>query len=61
MRSPNTTNCTMKYSSDPEQFTITLVNMDGHNVDQDLAVDVDASEEEYTIDKIEDIPIAYVS
>ncbi|CBF85865.1 hypothetical protein AN1941.2 [Aspergillus nidulans FGSC A4] len=44
--------------SDPKQFTITLVNMDGHNVDQDLAVDVDASEEEYTIDKIEDIPIA---
>jgi hypothetical protein len=51
----------MKYSSDPEQFTITLVNMDGHNVDQDLAVNVDASEEEYTIDKIKDIPIAYVS
>ncbi|KAL4733595.1 Ser-Thr-rich glycosyl-phosphatidyl-inositol-anchored membrane family-domain-containing protein [Aspergillus similis] len=44
--------------SDPEQFTITLVNMDGYNVDEDLAVDVDASKEEYTIDKIKDIPIA---
>ncbi|KAL4752806.1 hypothetical protein BDW72DRAFT_191578 [Aspergillus terricola var. indicus] len=43
--------------SDPEQFTITLVN-DRHDVDEDLAVDVDASEEEYTVDKIKDIPIA---
>ncbi|KAL6238110.1 hypothetical protein BDW75DRAFT_39489 [Aspergillus navahoensis] len=44
--------------SDPEQFTITLVNMNGHNVDEDLAVDVDASKEEYTVDRIKDIPIA---
>ncbi|KAL4972054.1 Ser-Thr-rich glycosyl-phosphatidyl-inositol-anchored membrane family-domain-containing protein [Aspergillus desertorum] len=44
--------------SDPKRFTITLINMDGHNVDEDLVVDVDTSEEEYTVDKVKDIPIA---
>ncbi|KAL4989894.1 Ser-Thr-rich glycosyl-phosphatidyl-inositol-anchored membrane family-domain-containing protein [Aspergillus falconensis] len=44
--------------SDPEKFTITLVNMNGHDVDEDLAVDVDASKEEYTVDNVKNIPIA---
>ncbi|KAI9372912.1 Ser-Thr-rich glycosyl-phosphatidyl-inositol-anchored membrane family-domain-containing protein [Aspergillus egyptiacus] len=67
--SPATTNQKVDFSkpftirwetvpSDPEQFTITLVNMDGHNVDRDLAKDVDSSDEEYTIEPVDDVPIA---
>ncbi|RDW81130.1 GPI anchored serine-threonine rich family protein [Aspergillus mulundensis] len=67
--SPSTTNQKVDFSkpftikwgsvpSDPEQFTITLVNMDGHNVNKDLAVDVDASKEEYRVEKVADIPLA---
>ncbi|KAL2835220.1 Ser-Thr-rich glycosyl-phosphatidyl-inositol-anchored membrane family-domain-containing protein [Aspergillus cavernicola] len=44
--------------SDPQNFTITLVNMLGHNVNQDLVKNIDSSEEEYTIEGVDDIPIA---
>ncbi|KAL4909022.1 Ser-Thr-rich glycosyl-phosphatidyl-inositol-anchored membrane family-domain-containing protein [Aspergillus multicolor] len=67
--SPGTTNQKVDFSKpftikwgtvngDPDQFTITLVNMDGHRVNKDLAKDVDASKEEYRVEKVADIPVA---
>ncbi|KAL4920018.1 Ser-Thr-rich glycosyl-phosphatidyl-inositol-anchored membrane family-domain-containing protein [Aspergillus aurantiobrunneus] len=43
--------------SDPQNFTITLVNANSHNVNKDIAVDVDSSEEEYRVERIRDIPV----
>ncbi|KAL3479901.1 Ser-Thr-rich glycosyl-phosphatidyl-inositol-anchored membrane family-domain-containing protein [Aspergillus californicus] len=43
--------------SDPENFTITLVNIVGHNVNKDLVKDIDSSEEEYTVESVADVPV----
>ncbi|KAL5343781.1 hypothetical protein BJX70DRAFT_393829 [Aspergillus crustosus] len=45
-------------SSDPQNFTITLVNQLGHRVNKDLATKVDASDEEYIVKSIADVPVA---
>ncbi|KAL4943681.1 Ser-Thr-rich glycosyl-phosphatidyl-inositol-anchored membrane family-domain-containing protein [Aspergillus oleicola] len=42
--------------SDPESFTITLVNSDGHNINKDIVKDVESSEEEYRVDSVSGIP-----
>ncbi|KAL4887031.1 hypothetical protein BJY04DRAFT_212995 [Aspergillus karnatakaensis] len=67
--SPSTTNEKVDFSkeftirwtsvqSDPDNFTITLVNQLGHRVNKDLAVNVDSSKEEYVVKSVSDIPIA---
>ncbi|KAL4949737.1 Ser-Thr-rich glycosyl-phosphatidyl-inositol-anchored membrane family-domain-containing protein [Aspergillus filifer] len=42
--------------SDPEHFTITLVNTDGHNINKDVARNVSSSENEYRVESISGIP-----
>ncbi|KAL4792068.1 Ser-Thr-rich glycosyl-phosphatidyl-inositol-anchored membrane family-domain-containing protein [Aspergillus venezuelensis] len=42
--------------SDPEHFTITLVNTDGHNINKDVAKNVSSSENEYRVESISGIP-----
>ncbi|KAL4932767.1 GPI anchored serine-threonine rich family protein [Aspergillus undulatus] len=65
--SPGTTNQRVDFSkpftikwttvpSDPENFTITLVNSNGHNVNKDLVKDIDSSEEEYRVESVSGIP-----
>ncbi|KAL4872987.1 hypothetical protein BDV12DRAFT_192921 [Aspergillus spectabilis] len=44
--------------SDPQNFTITLVNQLGQRVNKDLATRVDASDEEYVVERVWDIPVA---
>jgi hypothetical protein len=55
-----TNTCYTVSSSDPQNFTITLVNQLGHRVNKDLATRVDASDEEYVVERVWDIPVAYV-
>ncbi|KAL4970849.1 GPI anchored serine-threonine rich family protein [Aspergillus stella-maris] len=47
--------------SDPEHFTITLVNTDGHNINKDVAENVSSSENEYRVESISGIPAGCVA
>ncbi|OJJ64370.1 hypothetical protein ASPSYDRAFT_84381 [Aspergillus sydowii CBS 593.65] len=43
--------------NDASNFTITLVNTNGHNVNKDVATGVDGSEGEYRIDAVSGVPL----
>ncbi|KAL2821959.1 hypothetical protein BJX63DRAFT_427320 [Aspergillus granulosus] len=45
--------------SDPQNFTITLVNTDGHNVSRDLTTRAESNMNEYRVERVWDIPVAY--
>ncbi|PTU24331.1 hypothetical protein P175DRAFT_0419544, partial [Aspergillus ochraceoroseus IBT 24754] len=44
--------------SDPNNFTLVLVNSVGHNIQKTIAEMVQSSKSEYTIDKVWGIPVA---
>ncbi|KAL2862840.1 GPI anchored serine-threonine rich family protein [Aspergillus lucknowensis] len=44
--------------SDPNNFTITLVNANGHNVSKDLTTRAESSENEYRVDRVWGVPVA---
>ncbi|KAL4778144.1 hypothetical protein BJX76DRAFT_363002, partial [Aspergillus varians] len=44
--------------SDPTNFTITLTNTNGHNVNKDIATNVDAAKAEYRVDQVIGVPVA---
>ncbi|KAJ0426377.1 Ser-Thr-rich glycosyl-phosphatidyl-inositol-anchored membrane family-domain-containing protein [Aspergillus carlsbadensis] len=44
--------------SDPQNFTITLVNANGRNVSKDLTTRAESDKNEYRVDRVWDIPVA---
>ncbi|KAL3464068.1 hypothetical protein BJX64DRAFT_255507 [Aspergillus heterothallicus] len=44
--------------SDPKNFTITLVNVNGRNVSKDLTSRAQSDQNEYRVDSVWDIPVA---
>ncbi|KAL2857931.1 Ser-Thr-rich glycosyl-phosphatidyl-inositol-anchored membrane family-domain-containing protein [Aspergillus pseudoustus] len=44
--------------SDPQNFTITLVNVNGRNVSKDLTSRAESDKNEYRVDRVWDIPVA---